>query len=307
MNQHHKTPLPRIASPVLLLLAFVATVQADLRTSSSYTVPTDTMDSGGQRATSAAYTNDGSVGGIVGISTVASPAEIAKAGYIGQLYEVAALQLAASPTSVDEGGTRQLSAAQLLDDSTTIALAADSITWSVQSGPLTGIDTNGLATAGIFYEDTAATAQGSFAGDIGLLPLTINNTNADDFGIYAADGIDDDWQVLYFGVGNSAAAPGIDVDGDKQDNFFEFIAGVIPTDPTSFFDQRLEPEPGQTQVIFSPRLTDRTYTVKTSTTLPNPNWPTLTGATVSDEGDERSVTDLHGTSVRKFYRVDITK
>jgi hypothetical protein len=51
--------------------------------------------------------------------------------------------------------------------------------------------------------------------------------------------------VLYFGVGNLDAAPGIDVDGDEQDNLFEFIAGVIPTDPTSFFDQPLEHEPGR--------------------------------------------------------------
>ncbi|MFT5190834.1 MAG: hypothetical protein ACI9DF_003934 [Verrucomicrobiales bacterium] len=192
MNDHYQFPKAVWATVSLLLLAFASTVQADLRTSTSYTVPTDTTDAGGVRATSAAYTHDGSLDGIVGISTVASPAETAKHGDIGQLYEVAALELAAAPTSVDEGGTRQLSAAQLLDDDTTIALAADSITWSVQSGPLTGIGRNGLATADIVYEDTPATAQGSFAGDIGLLPLTVNNTNADDFGNYSGDGIDDD-------------------------------------------------------------------------------------------------------------------
>ena len=133
------------------------------RASTNYTVSTDTTDAGGKRATSAAYTNDGSAGGIVGISTVASPAETAKHGYIGQLTEVTALQLAASPLTINETGTRQLSADQVLDDLTTNAVPAASITWSVQSGPITGISASGLATAGTVYQDTAATAQGVYA------------------------------------------------------------------------------------------------------------------------------------------------
>jgi hypothetical protein len=112
------------------LLAFAGTALADLRTSSSYTVAADTTDAGGQQASSA-YTNHGSVCGVVGISTVAASAETVKHGYIGQLYEVTGLQISASPTTVDEGATRQLNAAQLLDDDTTINLGPDTVTWNV--------------------------------------------------------------------------------------------------------------------------------------------------------------------------------
>jgi len=75
------------------------TVHADSRSSANYTIATDTTDSGGTRVTSAAYTHDGSLGGVTGIAAVASPAETAKSGYIGQLYEVTGLTLtSASPT-----------------------------------------------------------------------------------------------------------------------------------------------------------------------------------------------------------------
>ena len=65
----------------IAFLILAASAHAGPRTSTDYTVPADTTDAGGQRATSTAYTNDGSLGGITGISTVASPAATAKAGY----------------------------------------------------------------------------------------------------------------------------------------------------------------------------------------------------------------------------------
>ena len=79
----------------------MTTARADLRTSTDYAVTTDTTDAGGQQATSISYTNHGSVGGIAGISTVASPAETVKHGYIGQLYEVVVVDTTA-PVITDE-------------------------------------------------------------------------------------------------------------------------------------------------------------------------------------------------------------
>ena len=86
---------------------------------------------------------------------MSAPAETAKSGYIGQLYEVAGLVVNATPvTTVNEGGTLQLSAAQLLDDATTLAVSGSSVAWSVASGPLTSISTTGLATASTVYQNT---------------------------------------------------------------------------------------------------------------------------------------------------------
>lgn len=279
------------------------------RTSTSYNISTDTTDAGGKRATSTNYTNDGSAGGAVGISTVAVPAETAKHGYIGQLTEVTALQLATAPTTVNETATRQLSAKQVLDDLTTNAVLANSINWSIVSGPLSSINSNGLATAATVYQNTAATAQGIFAGNTGTLGLTVLDTIADNFGTYAGDGIGDDWQFQYFGLNNAKAAPAADPDFDGHNNLFEFTAGIIPTDAASKFNWRIDPVPGfpvQKKLIFSPRFVNRTYTVKTATTLGVP-MTTLTGSTFSDNGNERTVTDTSATGGAKFYSVEIVK
>lgn len=279
------------------------------RTSANYTILTDTTSGGGARVTSAAYTNDGSAGAVAGLSTVAAPAETAKHGYMGQLTEVTALQLAATPTTVNETATRQLSAAQLLDDFTTNAVPAASITWSIVNGPLTSISASGLATAATVYQDTAATAQGIYAGSTGTLNLTILDTIADNFSTYAGDGLGDDWQNQYFGLNNPNAGPLADPDHDGHTNLFEYTAGLIPTDAASKFNWRIEPVigfPNQKKLIFSPLVAGRTYTVKTATTLGVPMVP-LPLPIVGDNGNERTVTDPNATGAAKFYQVQIMK
>jgi hypothetical protein len=300
-------------SPLLvLLLALAATAHADPRTSGSYTIAADTADAGGKRAISASYTNDGSAGGIVGISTVAAPAETAKHGYIGQLYDVTGLTLTAATLNVNETATVQLGAWQALDDSTFLAVAATSVAWSVASGPLTGISTGGLATAGIVYQNTAATAQGIYLGNTGTLGLTVVNSLPDNFGSYAGDGIDDAWQNQYFGLNNPLAGPLLDPDGDGQANLFEFTAGLVPTNPASRFSITIAPVPGQPgrkNIIFNPLVLTggRSYTVKFRPDLATGAWAPLTGTTQSDTGAQRTVTDLNATGAKKFYEVEITK
>ena len=159
-----------------------ASAVAAPQNSANYSATSDTMDAGGRRSTSANYTNDGSVGGIVGISTVAAPAAMVKHGFIGQLYEVTAFQISSTPTTVNEGETRLLSGAQVLDDLTRLAIPATSIAWSVQSGPLVSINSSGLATAGPVFQSTAATAQGIYLGQTGTLGLTVLDTIPGNFG-----------------------------------------------------------------------------------------------------------------------------
>ncbi len=308
--KHNSTTPSQHFGVTALLLAFAASAQAGPRTSTDYNVPADTTDAGGQRTTSAAYTNDGSLGGITSISTVAFPAQTAKAGYLGQLTEVAALQLAATPATVDETATRQLSAAQLLDDDSLNLLAATDVTWSVQSGPLTGIDASGLATAATVYQDTAATAQGDYAGFTGTLGLTVLDSTADNFGSYAGDGLGDDWQFLHFGLNNPLAAPLLDPDGDGQNNAFEFTAGLIPTDTLSRFNLSIAPvpgQPGQKDIVFDPIVAGRSYTVMTSPDLTHGSWDPLPGGSITNNGDQRTVTDRAASGTKKFYTVEIVK
>ncbi len=298
---------------VLILSSLIAaTAGADVRTSANYSIVADTTDSGGSRGTSGAggnYTNSGSVGFVAGISTVAAPAEMAKAGYIGQLFDITGLTLTAVSLNVNEGTTDQLAAWQALDDATFLAVPTASVAWSVQSGPLTGISAGGLATAGLVFQDTAASAQGSYLGNTGTLALTVKNVNLDDYGTYAADGIDDAWQNQYFGLDNPNAAPGVDFDGTGQTNLFKYIAGLNPLDG-SRFALTIAPvagQQGQKNIIFTPRLTDRIYTVTARPALSTGSYAPLTNPSApSDAGQQRIITDLSAGDAAKFYRVEIT-
>jgi hypothetical protein len=279
--------------------------------SANYVIRPETLDAGGRRVTSASYTIHGSAGMIGGISTVASPPEIVKAGYIAQFYDAVGLVVSASPALVNEGQTRQLSAVQVQDDTTLLALNPAQVAWSVLSGPLSSISPSGLATAAVVYQDTAACAQGSFGGFTGSGSLTVLNSNPDDYGDYASDGLDDNWQVQYFGTPpNADAGSTADPDHDGHSNLFEFTAGLVPTDSASVFHLRILGVPGQSKyraIVFSPRLTGRTYTVQARRNLTVGTWEPLTDATENDSGDERTVTDLNAGDLEKFYRVQINK
>ena len=253
---------------------------------------------------------DASVGGISGISTVVAPAESVKAGYAGQLYEVAGLTVTSAAPSVNEGATLQLGAWQLLDDTSYLAVGANGVSWSVLSGPVASISAAGLASAGTVYQDTAATVQGSFGGFMGTLGLTVLNVNSDDHGSYAADGLPDDWQVQYFGVDNPQAAPGLDANGDGFTNLFKYTAGLNPLDGNSRFTLGTPPPggPAAPHVIqFAPVLAGRSYTVESTPSLLVPDWQPLTSFSQSDNGALRTVTDNAAGGGPKFYRVRIVK
>ena len=293
-----------IAAVCLTSNAFAAS-----RSSASYSVPADTADAGGRRATSAAYTHDGSIGGIAGVGTVAAPVEVAKHGYLGQIYNATSLALSANLTNVNEGATRQLAARALLDDGTTLNLAPAAVAWSPASGPILSISAGGLLTAANVYEDTSATAQGTWRGLSATLGLRVINSENDNFGTYASDGIDDAWQVQYFGVGNPNAGPGGDPDGDEQSTGYEYYAGSNPTDGSSFFRFRIEQIPGQPtrkNLVFSPRVPDRIYAIHYKLDFNASDWEKLDGFSVSDAGPQRTVTDMHATETNKFYRVEIS-
>jgi hypothetical protein len=280
---------------------------AGSRTSANYSIPTDVSDSGGRRTTSAAYRNDGSIGGIGGLSTVPAPSETAKHGYVGQLIDVTNIVVSANPTSMNENSTRQLAARLGYDDGTVTPLAAASVAWSVVSGPLSGISAAGVATATNVYQDTAATVRGANSGYSNTLGLLVINTGIDDFASYAADGIDDAWQVLHFGLNNPLAGPGFDPDGDGQTNFFEYVATTIPINPNSLFRLSISNvlgQPTHKAITFSPRAVTRLYTTEGRGRVDAGTFLAITGL-VSDAGNVRTVTDTNAPGTNKFYRVGI--
>ena len=136
------------------------------------------------------------------------------------------------------------------------------------------------------------------------------DTIPDNFGSYAGDGLGDGWQVQYFGLNNPQAGPNVDASGTGQTNMFKYVAGLVPTDPASRFSVWVEPVPGQTaqvRVIFFPRLDGRTYTVKASPSLAAGSWAPLGSSSTTDNGNERTVTDLNASGTKRFYTVEVQK
>ena len=220
------------------------------------------------------------------------------------------LTLNAASLNVNEGATVQLAAWQLLDDTSLLAVPAASVAWSVASGPLTGISASGLATAGIVYQNTAATAQGSYLGNTGTLGLTVVNVNPDNFGAYAGDGMDDAWQVQYFGQPpNANAGPTADFDHTGQTNLFKYIAGLNPLDGSRFTLSiaKVPGQPLQRNLTFDPVVAGRSYRVTSKLDLNDPAWNVITVSLPTDNGTTRTVSDLNATQEIKFYRIEITK
>jgi hypothetical protein len=290
--------------PARLLFAALLTPPAVMAGggSANYSLTPDTVDSGGLRGASASYSvNASTTAGGAG----SSAGYTARTGFDGQLLDATGLVINASPQTVIEGGTRQLSASLLYDDSTTTLLPANTVAWSVQSGPLASVSATGLATAAPVYQDTTATARANYQSFTTTLNLTVLDANPDNFGSYAGDGISDDWQVQYFGINNPAAGPLQDPDGDGYNNLFEYNARLVPTDRLSVFTfQIIDTTGGGHAVRFSPRLPGSTYTVTGSSNLSL--WTPVAGL-VTDSGTLRTVLDPAGTGAPRFYFISVLR
>ena len=266
-----------------------------------------TFDAGGKRTTSANYTMNGSVGGIGGISVAAG--DTAKHGYIGQLAEVVSVSVTSTPNTVNEGATGQLSATAILDDSSVSVLVGSDIAWASAIYPLASIDGNGLATASTVYATTNATFNGFYLGASGTGLVAIIDSDPDNYGSYAGDGLPDSWQAQYFGLNNPNAAPTADVDGTGQNNLFKYVGGLDPTNPASIFVLKIASvtdQPNQKNLIFNPIASGRTYTVQFRTNLVRTVYTNLTGFSGPQTNvSEVTVTDLNATMPSKFYRLDI--
>jgi hypothetical protein len=162
------------------------------------------------------------------------------------------------------------------------------------------------------YEDTQAIVGANSPQFEGRLQLTlyVQDTLPDNHGTYAADGLPDTWQINHFGHDNPLAAPLLDPDDDGQNNRFEYTAGLLPNNPLSRFLLSIQPvpgEPGHKELKFGPIHSERTYTVKSNTTLTGGEWQDLTDFTDDQSNPQRTVIDQAASVSRKFYQVEITK
>ncbi|MDD2455529.1 MAG: hypothetical protein PHE10_04270 [Kiritimatiellae bacterium] len=175
--------------------------------------------------------------------------------------------------------------------------------WSVAAGPIVGVSSAGLATAHAVYQDTPATVRGQWGDADETLALTVLDTLPDNYGSYAADSIEDGWQIGYYGFDNPNAAPGYDPFG-TGDNLFKYIAGLNPTDPESRLHLRIARSTGTTALEVEPIVAGRIYAILQSATLDAEQWSTLTPHETRDTGAVR--TFINATNAPSmFYRVRI--
>ena len=196
----------------------------------------------------------------------------------------------------------------LLDDATLLNISSDSLNWVTANGPIKYITRSGLLAADIVYQDTYSSINGQYGQFTSGINITILNTDSDNYGSFALDGLDDLWQIQNFGINSAQAGPNLDPDMDGQTNLSEFIAGTNPLDTNSVFRLKIEKTPETSisyQLILSPILSGRTYTISYKNNLTSTQWIPLTGAAVKDISQQRTVTDQGAISAIRFYRVEI--
>lgn len=287
----------------LLVFLVISAAFAD-STGGLYSITSETLGSGGGRSTSAAYRDDTTTGAL-GSEDSSSPSYDGASGQSATLRD--ALGLTAGPLTIPEAAAVQLGLFQLLDDSTLLAASSVGAVWARVGGPFT-LSSGGLATTQAVASNQTAQLQVTINSTVIPGTLTIENTLADNFGIYGSDGISDDWQVQYFGQNNPLAAPGLDPDGDGQTNFFEFTAGLLPNSGASRFGVVLEEvpgQPGQRRLAFQPANAGRTFTLLKSTTLAPGSWLPVAGASASGNNGALMLIDPAAGGVRAFYQVRI--
>jgi len=133
------------------------------------------------------------------------------------------------------------------------------------------------------------------------------------------DGIPGSWRLRYFGNGLSVI-PGVsglhdDPDGDKMDNWKEYISGTDPTDPTSYLHiASATPDGGGTVISFQ-TVNGIAYYLQKITNLASGSWTpvvdTVGGSTQADgtilgDGTLKEIRDSSGAPPSAcYYRIQI--
>ena len=289
---------------ILLLLGAASLARGGTRFSQDYSISADDLNAAGGPVLAANYTIHDSLNETGGNSFAAGL--LIRQGYPGQIFDPAVLNVSAAPAVFGETSTCLLSAHAVNDDGTGDPVPSPAVGWSVVSGPVNSISGSGFCFPAPVLTDSPAVVKGSWSGISGTANLTVLDTNPDNFGIYAGDGIPDSWQAGLFGPDNPEGRAAADPDGDGFDNLFEYLAGLNPMDYTSTFSLwTYLSSPQRRNIEFGPLMPGRKYDLEASTDLAK--WELVPGAVViRDDGRWRTVQDGQAVEPRKFYRIRIS-
>lgn len=229
---------PRLMFRALILVAAsgmqAGAAFASTSTSANYSIVANSMDAGGIQASSASYTSDGSLGAISGLTTVSSPAETSKSGYLGQLYQVTGLALGTN--FINNGTTQQLKAAQTLDDGTTLILTGSAQSWSVTAGQLpAGLALN-LSTGVI---SGTPSGPGSYAFTI-LVADGLGNSAQQTFSVQLLTFTQ--WEAQFPQL--TEIFPTATPQQDGVDNLLKYLFDINPGQPMTLADKAALPAVG---------------------------------------------------------------
>ncbi len=293
-TMNRRTLLPFFA----MLLAAPAMAASS---SANYSNTASIFAAAGGSSASTNYSQAASLGSPA--SSSAGGPYLAKSGFIGPLYEIQNLHIyPVAPGNIPELGTLQLASFLVLDDSTSFAVDPNSVSWSIELGPITSISASGLMKADAVDADTLAQIRADYDGRFALTQTTVINAIP---GTYPGDALPDDWQNLYFGPDNPLAAPDADPTGTGQNNYFKYIAGLDPTDPASRFVVNVDPEPpapGSLEIQIQPIVPGRTYTLFSASQLSPPNWMPVVPTNVENNGAARTFTQTASRSPSRSRR-----
>ena len=116
--------------------------------------------------------------------------------------------------------------------------------------------------------------------------------------------VSDAWMMQYFGHPTGQASDQSrahdDPDGDGMTNLQEYIAGTIPTNPSSVFMAAISLVVASNNVVLSwAAVSNRTYQVQYKDSLSDPNWTDI-GNQIIATSSPLSFTNTAGTATRCF-------
>jgi PKD repeat protein len=127
---------------------------------------------------------------------------------------------------------------------------------------------------------------------------------------HVGDGIPDWWRRQYFGGGgtttNAASCAACDPDGDRADNYSEYIADTNPTNALSYF-HILSVTNAAGFTMFFQSSSNRNYSLYFTTNLTSGLWTPIASQTnIPGTGGVESLRDTGTGGAQKFYRIAVT-
>lgn len=115
------------------------------------------------------------------------------------------------------------------------------------------------------------------------------------------DGMDDDWEMAYFG--NLSHDGTADTDGDGLTDYQEFLAGTNPIDNSSVLRCLAVATSAGGATVYWAAVPGRAYQIEYKNSIDDPNWATLIRSTTASNQTASVFDSDAGLNTQRFYRV----